>query len=396
MRKIALILSVIVLVLSSSNSFAEDDAEVQQTPAESETERGRIFDWLKVEGLFRIEYMRDKAYPWAWYNPEDGTSTHTFAREVTEKKGALLRLDLTADVNPQWKVKTRLEGTFNFEGSTSDFDIVRGYVEGDPGHSVNLKLGAFGGFDSPNLTNGGFVVDVPRIAGGEITFGNVFKTKLTFGRIDKDFFVLSHGPESNAAIQYVLDKWEPSDYFGAEIFWSAGKWDWALGYHRSRNDMLEKSFGTKNEEIIAGGFDYHFNDDLTLGLFYSHGRLTVPETDYFGDKDEKTGYSAQLTYKKANPEVAGSFGTWLAYRHIGSFSSLYPTFDGVQLGFKGVELGLDYVLAPRVMAKLVGMWGKTVGSGNITQKARVEEEWLDGYAEERDNSHFLARLEYLF
>ena len=159
--------------------------------------------------------------------------------------------------------------------------------------------------------------------------------------------------------------------------------------------MFEKAFHTRKEKIIVGGLDYHFNDDLTLGVFYSHGDFTIPKDDYFGSKNEKKGYSVQLTYKKADPEVQGSFGTWLAYRHIGAFSTMYPTFDGVQIGSKGFEIGLDYVIAPRVVARLVGAWGKYLNSGKVDQ-ARVAPEWEGGYAPERDTSHFLASIEYHF
>lgn len=381
-----------ITVFSASCAFAEvalsDDVAAQSND--------RFLDRIKIEGLFRLDYVRDEANPWAWYYPDNGTSTHDFKEENTDTKNALLRLDGTADITPEWKVKSRAEGNFDFSESTTEFDIVQAYAEGNFRHSVNVKLGAFGDMDSENLINGGFIIDKDRVTGGAIVVGNQIKLKYTVGKIDKDSLVLSHGAESNAALQVVKDKWKPSYYQGWETYGSAGKWAWSLGYHINENDMLERSFGTKKEEVAGYGLDYHFDRYLTLGLFYSHGMLLIPETDYFGNKDEKEGYSVQFTYREADKEVQGSYDTWIAYRHIGSFSALYPTFDGVQLGAKGVELGVDYVVAPRVVARLVGMWGKTINSGEITQKARVAPKWIGGHAEERDTSHILTRIEYYF
>lgn len=375
---------------------------VEETAAASEKEETRsnnFFDRLKFEGLLRLQYSREKANSWAWLiTPDDGSpaySFHDFKRETINKKTGLLRLDMTAEVNSMWDVKARIEGTYDFSESESDIKLMRAYAEGRPWNCVNIKLGAIGGIDAENLTNRGFVIDQNQIFGGSIVAGNQVKAKITVGRIDEDKLVMSHGAESVSAFNVVYDKWMHSDYQGFELFGNVGKFDWAIGYHIVKNEMFEKAFHTNKENIIAGGIDYHFNDDFTLGLFYSHGDFTVPNDDYFGSKNEKKGYSIQLSYKKADREVQGSFGAWLAYRHIGAFSTMYPTFDGVQIGSKGFEVGFDYVIAPRVLLKVVGAWGKSLNSGPINQ-ARVADEWVGGYAPERDTSHLTTRIEYYF
>ena len=186
--------------VDSSNDAVEPVEEIETSSETEEKRSTNFFDRFKFDGLLRLEYTREKAYPWAWLiTPEDGSaaySYHDFKRETVNKKTALLRLNMTAEVNSMWEVKARVEGTYDLGESDSDLKLIRAYAEGNPWNFVNLKLGALGNVDASNLTNRGFVMDQDQVLGGSIVVGNKIKAKYTVGRIDEDKLVMSHGAES--------------------------------------------------------------------------------------------------------------------------------------------------------------------------------------------------------
>ncbi len=352
-------------------------------------------DMVQFSGIVRADFVRDRAYPWAWLI--NNNSIHDFTREDTHENSILARFEVDGAVSDKWHALARLEGYVNLtDDDTTDLSLKRIYAQGQLGNATILRLGKFGLLDSENLTNAGFIIDSDYLSGASLEFGNNIKLKLTAGRFNHNYLNLSHGAESNSAMEYIRNKWDNADYQSAELFGNAGKWSWSLGYHRLTTDMMIKSFGTEKEIIGALGVDYHFDNNWTLGLYHSHGTLPVPGDDVFSDDMEKEGYSAQITYKQANPTDAGSFGTWLAYRHLGCYSAIAPTFDGAQLGAKGLEYGLEFVPMQNLKVSFVGFWGRHIGSGDITQTARVAERWLGGHATERYTTHFLGRIEYSF
>ena len=73
--------------------------------------------------------------------------------------------------------------------------------------------------------------------------------------------------------------------------------------------------------------------------------------------------------------VAGSFGAFIAYRRLGHYASIAPTYDTIRHGEKGVEFGVDYVIAKNVMATAKYFLGKKMpdedGVGEHLQSAKT-------------------------
>ena len=63
----------------------------------------------------------------------------------------------------------------------------------------------------------------------------------------------------------------------------------------------------------------------------------------------KRSWSIELEYKKADPKDKGSWDAFLAYRHLGHYSTIAPTYDTIYNGRRGVELGVSYVFLKNLM-----------------------------------------------
>lgn len=69
-----------------------------------------------------------------------------------------------------------------------------------------------------------------------------------------------------------------------------------------------------------------------------------------------------MDYKGADPADKGSWGAFIAYRHLGHYAVFAPTYDAMGPGCKGVEMGVemgvDYVFTKNVMGTLKYFFGK--------------------------------------
>jgi hypothetical protein len=82
----------------------------------------------------------------------------------------------------------------------------------------------------------------------------------------------------------------------------------------------------------------------------------------------------QLDYKGASKANVGSWGAYVAYRHIGKYASIDPNTDGVQNNTKGWEIGTQYTLFKNVQAKAIYFKGKQLANDKDASKifGRVE------------------------
>ena len=85
----------------------------------------------------------------------------------------------------------------------------------------------------------------------------------------------------------------------------------------------------------------------SLGCFRFHGLCR--DEPLRGCPHSKRSWSIELDYKKADPKDKGSWGAFLAYRHLGHYSSIAPTYDTIYNGRRGVELGVSYVFLKNLM-----------------------------------------------
>lgn len=352
-------------------------------------------DNVKIEGLLRLDGAQTDMKGWSKEDQDREAKFDDTFKKRNELK-ALLRLNITAKVNDDWEVKGRLDGSSDLkEGGTSSFTLKRAYAHGTLFGGADVKLGEFGAFDAGNLTNGGLLID-KEMSGAEFKFGNVLKTTLSYGRISESDYLWTdtdEGPTEYGAIQFAYDV---NNNLALAAGWhhlkSKASGSWYPGGPSNSNIFPDGQNGysqnlTDTNNIWTVGFDYKFNEDLTLGGLYAKSDVDAAYSNpvYTSkDDDNETSYSVQLTYKGAKAAVPHSYGVWAAYRQIGAYASINPTYNGALYGAKGYELGVDYMVAKNILAKVVYFDGEYIGDG------------YNGAQGNNDVNRLFGRLEFSF
>ncbi|WP_110954094.1 S-layer homology domain-containing protein [Anaerosinus massiliensis] len=302
----------------------------------------------------------------------DGTHTEIDSHDDGSEATGTIRLDMNAAVNDDWAVKARFESEADLDNDSSDRDteLKQAYAEG-PLFGANAKLGKFGTFDAEHLTNGGLIMDT-EVSGAEFQFGKALKTIVTVGRLHGDNY--SANDEVKRLTNTDANLYGTSDYAAIQFGYDAtNKLSLGAGYYNLRNSVgfLDGEGVDDTNSIWNLGFDYKFNNNLTFGGLYAQSSLDAAEGT---NDDNEDAYSVQLTYKGAESNAPGSFGAWVAYRQIGSFASVAPTYDGVGFAEKGTEVGVDYMLDKNILAKLVYFDGEKINGENDVEKVfgRIE------------------------
>ena len=90
-----------------------------------------------------------------------------------------------------------------------------------------------------------------------------------------------------------------------------------------------------------------------------YSKNTNNGTDYNSSADR--GYNIQANYKGAVAANKGSFGIYAAYRNLGQLAGIASTYDGLNEGYKGWELGTQYTFAQNIMGTLKYFKGTAMG-----------------------------------
>ncbi len=322
-------------------------------------------DNVKWNGTIRYRYYNNRKH-------ETG--------EPLEKNTAqylTLRLEPSLQINEHWSGHARIDynsdmnSAANTTGATeipltdnpaegpfvSGIRIERIWAQGDYKNS-QILLGKL-----PYLTNidNGMVYD-DNVAGGQLTFGNKVKATITAGRSAR-YDSVGSWPDIRAN-----NNPKTGSYVAAEIYNDrADKITWGVGFHRwaGSKETLYQSTSVSAVNIWDIGFGYKFDKNLSIQGAYAwttNPSAELPEQP--GDVPEsvtaasKRAWSIELDYKKATPADKGSWGAFVAYRQLGAYAVIAPTYDAMQNRFKGVEMGVDYVFEKNIMGTLKYFFGK--------------------------------------
>lgn len=319
-----------------------------------------------------------------------GTVRYRYATSRTNEEGIVirttdqyltLRLEPSMKINEHWTGHARIDynSDMNTAANTTAATVIgtnvapgicveRIWAQGDYG-DLQILLGKL-----PYITHidGGMVYD-DNVAGGQITFGNKIKATLTAGR-SRTF--AAPGADPNFAPE--LDPTKPlnaqylqgttGSYQAIEIYNDrADKWTWGVGFHRWANQsLLQWDAMTSAINIWEVGLGYKFNKNLSLNGAYAWTNSPCGEAAHGAEPEEglaataKRAWSVELDYKGADPADKGSWGAFVAYRDLGTWAVIAPTYDTMIPGNKGVELGVDYVFAKNVMGTVKYFFGKNV------------------------------------
>ena len=314
-------------------------------------------DNMTWKGQLRYRYHNE-------WEIDEGVSTRYSHSFVT------LRLEPSMRVNEHWSGHARIDFNSNMNSAEntpaahmtytkrhleSDIEyngmrVERIWAEGDYGN-LNIKLGKLPYFS--NIDEGMMYDD--NVAGGQITFGNKVKATLTAGRAKRFDGELGIDPDDGDN--------DTGNYQAIEIYNDrADKWTWGAAWHRWANEheMVDDT-NADHLNIYEAALGYKFNKNLRL-----HGAFAWTNDPDYDQPDMEDGefnpqpifshskrsWSIELDYKKADPKDKGSWGAFIAYRHLGHYSSIAPTYDTIYNGRRGVELGVSYVFLKNLMGTL--------------------------------------------
>ena len=272
-----------------------------------------------------------------------------------------LRLFPTAEVNEHWKVKGRLTGSMNMDkDNEGNMKMTFVYAEGNYGN-FNVKAGKMP-FYSTN--DEGLVMD-DFFSGVQATAGKDLKVVLEAGRwnigadgngsVTKNpYDAITQAARYNARQAQIDDT---ASYQGVQLNYAKNKLSGGVGYRHFSSDIFKtadyaRQANTSSANIWSVGGKYAFSKNIALQGSYAQNT----KADYY----KKSG-SVELDYKGANKANKGSWGAFVAYRHLGANVSLAPTYDTAHvahLNEKGWDFGASYIPMKNVLTTVNYFNGK--------------------------------------
>lgn len=302
-------------------------------------------------------------YRYSYNNVKDEDNEKNIAQYVT------LRLEPSMQINEHWSGHARIDFNTDMDSAANatganrimvngrdeipTLSVERVWAQGDY-KNLQILLGKL-----PYITNvdNGMVFD-DNVSGGQITYGNKIKGTLTIGRSSRFDAV---GANPNALPPVVTGSYQAIEIYNDR----ADKITWGIGFHRwsNRNHLLTET-SAKGINIFDVGLGYKFDKNFSIHGAYSWTPSPKGEPAQGADPAEpatassKRAWTVELDYKKANPTDKGSWGAFLAYRKLGHYAVIAPTYDAAGPGYKGVEFGADYVFEKNIMGTLKCFLGK--------------------------------------
>ncbi|SDP04770.1 putative porin [Selenomonas ruminantium] len=300
----------------------------------------RNADMVKWNGEARYTYTSVR-------NEADG---YKHKKDNSDK--ALLRLEPTAEVNSHWKVKARLDAQTDMQSDTGDdgnVKLKRIWAQGNY-KNFQVKLGKFASYNNDTFADTEF-------SGAEIAVGNKVKGILGAGRLSTTSIANSYW--SDKEDKTFVDK---ANYQYLAVAGKAGKLDAGIHWHRISTEDFEywlTNDDTKTFNIFGAKLGYQFDKNIGVKGFYNHNN----KVDYY-----KNAYNVEVNYKGAQKENKGTWGAWVAYRHLGPGALVKSTYDVIQPYYKGWEIGVNYTPFKNVVGTLRYGHSKDIELDNYKQK----------------------------
>ncbi|MBQ1875257.1 MAG: S-layer homology domain-containing protein [Selenomonas sp.] len=333
---------------NGANANAADKAALDKLAAE-------FHDELNNLGV-RVANLEKNADQVKW----NGTAEYTVARPhqdhqsgAADKAGnvnnVLFRLEPSAEINNNWHVNARLDANSNLAtdtGADGKVDLKRVWAQGNYG-AFTGKFGKFAPIDDDSIFDTQF-------SGAELSYNKgAWNVVAAAGR--------NNNSEDNAT--------DVADYQYYGVGYTMGKLTAGADFHELQSKSLsdyfdgwsayKKSGTTDQADIWLLKGSYTFDQNNALQGFYAE--------NHDADAYEKAA-SVEYDYKGADRKNAGTWGAWLAYRHLGENAAAFSTFDAVDAGWKAWEIGANYAPFKNVVAQARYAKGKTLAGDTDVDK----------------------------
>ena len=280
----------------------------------------------------------------------NGTKTSSKGAKDTKDNyyATTFRLEPKAEVNDHWNVKARLDayGALNTD-TQGTVGLKRLWAEGVYGNSM-FRFGRM-----PVTIDMDIMFDT-QFSGAELSYNKgAWNVVAAAGR--------NNNSEDNAT--------DVADYQYYGVGYTMGKLTAGADFHELQSKSLsdyfdgwsayKKSGTTDQADIWLLKGSYTFDQNNALQGFYAE--------NHDADAYEKAA-SVEYDYKGADRKNAGTWGAWLAYRHLGENAAAFSTFDAVDAGWKAWEIGANYAPFKNVVAQARYAKGKTLAGDTDVDK----------------------------
>ena len=330
---------------NTGNVNGADKALIDKLAAEFSDELNNL--GVRVSNLERNADM----VKWNGEMRVQANSVRNEGQHMQNEYPALLRLEPSAEVNSNWHVKARIDSKVaNLAEDSSDntAKLQRVYAEGKYGNT-KLDLGKI-----PTVFNTNMLFD-GEFSGASVTTGNQLKFTALGGRWSQ----VSGGNDAAA------------DVYGAGVKYTLGKASAGAAYHEFKSDAFETNTtkfpsyrnGSTSDKAQIWSIDgyYRFDGNTALGGEYAQNQKA--------DNYDKSG-TVEFDYKGVKKANAGTWGAYVAYRHLGQNVSLKSnTLNYAAMrGTKGWEIGADYAIFKNTVAYLKYFDGEKLAGGKDASK----------------------------
>ena len=271
------------------------------------------------------------------------------ADKVNTNEG-MLRLEPSAEVNPNWHVNARLDATTDLSGDTNgDTTLKRVYAQGDY-RNVQLRAGKMGSEISKNL-----VLD-DEFSGGSVKFTkDNLSAQVEAGRLS----------DTNIASSLYAGR-DTANYQGIGLGYDNGKVD-AKASCQNFDWTTKAENWTENTGIWSVGAGYKFDKNIKASAEYAGTNADLPTAiDNASKDDQKKAYDFTLQYKGISPEDANTWGASVSYRYLGNAVSVASTYNlngSIMSGQKGWQFGAQYVPFKNVVGSVMFGQNKDLETG---------------------------------
>ena len=346
----------IAKAMAKTDVSAADKALIDKLAAEFSDELNNL--GVRVSNLERnadmVKWNGKAEYTYKSLRDKDaGKDGVDASKRKNNSDHLLFRLEPSAEVNSNWHVNARLDASTEMDSDASSkdengnstnedkVDLKRIWAQGNYGN-FQVKLGKFAQIDDDSIFDTTF-------SGAEVQFGNKVTFTAGAGRqnmdTDSDFNQKFNFKKNDGTVS--TDK--TANYQYAGLGYADGKFVGGVDYHHLNADSFNYAAkGTKtnvedNANIWLAKAAYRFDKTNALNGFYANNTSA---------DDFDNAWSAQYSYKGAEAQNKGTWGSWAAYRYLGQNTALFSTFDAILAGQKGWEVGANYAPFKNVVATL--------------------------------------------
>ena len=299
----------------------------------------RNADKVKFTGMVRYDYWSPR-----------GDYQNTDRMKKTDK--AVFRLYPDAEINDHWHVQSRIQAHWTEKSDTTE-DMKLSYVYAEGKYS-NFGLNV-GKMPLYSTSDDGMIMDA-FFSGAQLTFGNKLQAIVSAGRQDmtSDGMDLTGANMNNTKVNGEAVN-DTANYQSLQLVYPIGKLTTGAAYHHFQSANFANFTGYDKDkkadeaDIWTLGGKYTFSKNVALAGYYGENTKA--------DAYEKAG-SVQLDYKGASAANKGSWGAFVAYRHLGQNVAFSPTYDDMWEGLKGYSFGGSYAVMKNVIASASYTLGK--------------------------------------